>query len=97
MPTFQGGDLMTFRKYVQGQLQYPSEPAENGVSGTVILQFVVGRNSHVIQTRVDRGVHPQLDKEASRVVNASLRREAGKQGGMPVPVIFTLPIVFVLQ
>jgi protein TonB len=97
MPSFQGGGLMTFRKYVQGQLKYPREPAENGVSGTVILQFVIDSHGKVVQAKVIRGVHPQLDKEALRAINSSPRWKPGKQGGMPVPVIFTLPVVFVLQ
>ncbi len=97
MPTFRGGGLEAFRKFVQSNLEYPQIAAENGISGRVFVQFVVNQNGQVINAKVVRGVDPSLDKEALRVVNSSPSWTPGRQRGKPVRVAFTLPIVFVLQ
>jgi hypothetical protein len=49
MPTFQGGDpTINFRKYIALNIQYPSEAAENGVTGRIFIQFVVTKEGKVI-------------------------------------------------
>jgi len=49
MPTFQGGDpTVNFRKYIAQNIQYPSEAAENGVTGRIFIQFVVTKEGEVI-------------------------------------------------
>ncbi len=99
MPQFRGGGLAEFRKYVQGNLEYPQIAAENGISGRVFVQFVVDEKGAVTDAKVVRGVDPSLDKEAVRVVKNTPDGmwSPGKQRGKPVRVAFTLPIVFVLQ
>ena len=39
--TFQGGDINTFRIWVQQNMVYPTAAAEAGISGKVIVQFAV--------------------------------------------------------
>ena len=98
MPTFNGGDPATeFRKYVAQNLRYPEIAAENGISGRVIVQFVVNKVGTVVDAYVARGVDPALDKEALRVVMSSPKWTPGKQRGKAVKVMFTFPINFVLQ
>ena len=98
MPTFNGGDPATeFRKYVAQNLRYPEIAAENGISGRVIVQFVVNKVGAVIDANIARGVDPALDKEALRVVMSSPKWTPGKQRGKAVKVMFTFPINFVLQ
>ena len=41
MPSFQGGDLNKFRNWVQERVRYPQIAQENGVSGKVVLSFVI--------------------------------------------------------
>ena len=43
--TFQGGDINTFREWVQKNLVYPPVAVENGIFGRVTVQFAV--NSRV--------------------------------------------------
>lgn len=97
MPSFKGGDLNTFRNWVQSNLVYPEIAAENGISGRVFIQFAVNASGNVVDVVVARGVDPALDKEAVRVVKNSPSWTPGKQRGRPVKVQFTFPIVFVLQ
>ena len=39
--TFQGGDINSFRIWVQQNMVYPTAAAEAGISGKVIVQFAV--------------------------------------------------------
>ena len=97
MPKFQGGDLMTFWKYCQDNTRYPEIAAENGVSGTVTVQFVVNKQGYVVDAVVIRSVDPALDKEALRVINSSPKWTPGNNRGKPASVMMNLPIKFILQ
>jgi len=97
MPKFQGGDLTTFWKYCQDHTIYPEIAAENGVSGTVTVQFVVNKQGYVVNAVILRSVDPALDKEALRVINSSPQWEPGNNRGMPASVMMNLPIKFILQ
>jgi protein TonB len=97
MPQFQGGDHNSFRNYIQSNLKYPAIAAENGISGTVFVQFAVNSKGEVVDAKVVRGVDPALDKEALRVVRSSPKWTPGRQRGSAVKVQFTFPIRFVLQ
>jgi len=97
MPTFNGGDMGEFWKYAMSEIKYPEIAAENGVSGTVYMQFTVSTAGYVIDVKVIKGVHPDLDEEAIRVIKNSPKWVPGKQRGRTVPVIMSLPMKFILQ
>jgi protein TonB len=98
MPTFNGGDpAVEFRKYIAENMKYPQIAAENGISGRVIVQFVVNSKGMVTDAIVAASVDPALDKEALRVVMSSPPWTPGKQRGKPVKVFYTFPINFILQ
>lgn len=97
MPSFKGEGLNGFRNWVMKNLNYPDIAAENGISGTVYVMFVVEPSGMVNKVTIMRSVDPSLDKEAIRVVKTSPKWTAGKQRGKPVRVAFTFPIKFMLQ
>jgi len=98
MPTFNDGDpKVEFLKYIHGKLKYPSEAVENGLDGKVTVKFVVNHKGYIERAEILKGVHPTLDKEALRVINASPKWEPGFQAGNYVNVIYTFPINFVLR
>lgn len=47
MATFQGGEAIDFRKFIARNLIYPAEAKENGVSGKIIIKFVVRKSGQV--------------------------------------------------
>ncbi len=96
MPEFPGGDT-ALRKYIAQSVKYPVIAQENGIQGRVYVQFVVGTDGKVSQVKVARGVDPNLDKEAIRVVQSMPKWKPGKQRGKAVKVSYTVPINFVLQ
>lgn len=98
MPLFNGKEAsLGFREYVGKNLKYPDVAAENGIQGTVYVQFVVEPSGSVSNVKVLRGVDPALDKEAIRIVQNSPKWTPGKQRGKSVRVSFTFPIKFQLN
>jgi protein TonB len=95
--TFQGGDLSNFNKWVSQSLQYPPSCADAGIQGRVFVQFAINSKGKMCDVKVVRGVHPELDKEAIRVVQTSPDWFPAKQGGRVVKQQFVLPIMFKLQ
>lgn len=97
MPKFQGGDLTTFRNWVQSKVRYPQVAQENGISGRVVLQFVIERDGRLTNIVVLQTPDRSLSEEAIRVLNQSPKWSPGKQRSQTVRVKYTLPIDFRIQ
>lgn len=96
MPSFKGG-TSALNSYLSKSIRYPTMAQEEGIEGKVIIQFVVDRDGSISNPVVVRSAHPQLDKEALRVIQNMPRWEPGRQGGKAVRVKFTVPVDFRLQ
>jgi protein TonB len=96
MPMFPGGDVELL-KYIFEHTQYPEVAKENNIQGRVIVRFCVTSKGGVSQVSVLKGVDPELDAEAVRVVSTLPTFKPGKQGGKPVPVWYMVPITFTLK
>lgn len=96
MPSFRGGDLNTFRSWVNDRLRYPAVAQENGIQGKVIVQFVIERDGSLTNIQVMRTPDKLLSDEAIRVLNTSPKWEPGRQRNMPVRIRYTLPIDFTI-
>lgn len=95
MPDFQNGGPDAFRDYISKSLRYPENARENNIEGRVFVQFVVKADGSVDEAKIVRGVDPDLDEEALRVVRSSQKWTPGRQRGQAVNVAFTFPINFV--
>lgn len=95
-PQFPGGESEMY-KWLGANIVYPPAAAEEGVSGRVVVEFVVGKDGSITNVRVVRPRHPALDKEALRVVKAMPKWIPGRNNGQPVKVTYTLPVTFKLQ
>jgi periplasmic protein TonB len=96
MPSFPGGEIALL-KYVNEHTQYPDVAKDNNIQGRVIVRFCVTSKGGIDQVSIFQSVDPALDAEAIRVVKTLPTFKPGKQGGKPVPVWFTLPIIFKLN
>lgn len=92
-PKFPGGTSEMY-KWLGNNIKYPEEAKKEGVSGKVIVDFVITKTGKTDKVRVVRGLHPALDQEAVRVIKAMPAWTPGKQNGQPVNVSYTLPITF---
>ena len=96
MPMFPGGDAALL-KYIAENTMYPELAKENNIQGRVIVRFCVTSKGSVNRISVIKGVDPELDNEAIRVVNSLPTFRPGTQGGKPVPVWYMVPITFSLK
>ncbi len=96
MPQFPGGDSEMYR-FIGDHLKYPVIDQEMGVQGRVIVRFVVSKTGEIGSLELVKGISPTCDKEAMRVIKSMPKWIPGKQQGVPVPVYFTMPIVFKLK
>jgi protein TonB len=97
MPSFMGGDLMTFRNWVMSKVRFPQIALENQISGQVLLSFVVERDGSLTNIQVLRTPDASLSDEAIRVLKSSPKWTPGKQRNQAVRVKYTLPIEFRIQ
>ncbi len=97
MPSFQGGDLNKCRNWVQERVRYPQIAQENGVSGKVVLSFVVEKDGTLTNIEVLQSPDRSLADEAVRVLKTSPKWEPGQQRNQPVRVKYTLPVDFRIQ
>ena len=96
MPEFPGGNAACIA-WLTKEAKYPVVATEMGLSGTVMIGFVVERDGSITNVKVNRGVDPILDREAVRAVSAMPKWIPGKQNGEPVRVYHSVPVIFRLQ
>lgn len=93
MPHFPGGAASLMR-YLSENIKYPIQAQMKGISGRVVVSFVVEPDGAFSDLRVIRSVDPILDKEALRVVRDMPRWIPGKQDGKPVRARYNVPVSF---
>ena len=81
-------------KWVYQYLKYPESAVRNGIQGKVMVDFIIGKDGKVTDVRVVRGVDPELDEEAVRVVSASPKWKPGRVNGVKVRTSMTIPVEF---
>jgi TonB family protein len=96
MPMFPGGDTELL-KYISEHTNYPETAKTKNIQGKVIIRFCVTAEGGVSLISVLKGVDPDLDAEALRVVSTLPSFYPGEQGGKPVPVWYMVPITFTLK
>ncbi len=97
MPSFQGGDLNTFRNWVQQNVKFPQIALENGIQGRVVLSFVIEKDGRLTNIQVLQTPDRSLSEEAVRVLSKSPKWSPGKQRNQVVRVKYTLPVDFRVQ
>ena len=90
MPSFQGGDLNTFRNWVQ-QNEVPRRRPRNGIQGRVVLSFVIEGDGRLTNIQVLQTPDRSLSEEAIRVLSKSPKWSPGKQRNQVVRVKYTPP------
>ena len=96
MPIFPGGDSALI-KYISKNIKYPPVAKINKIQGRVIVRFCVTEAGSINRINIMKGVNPDLDAEAIRVVGTLPTFIPGKQGGKAVDVWYMIPIAFTLN
>lgn len=93
-PSFKGGDLETFRRWAQAEVPAVIADAPAPGEGTVIVQFVVGKNGKVMEVQTLRGVNAYTNAIAEDIVRRSPKWKPGMNDGKSVRVTYQIPISF---
>ena len=96
IPSFPNGEAAMF-KYLANNIKYPAIARENGIEGTVYVEFIIAKDGSVTEANVKRGIGGGCNEEALRIVNAMPKWIPAKQKNKPVKVKYTLPVKFKLQ
>ena len=93
-PSFKGHEgydaEKAFKEWVQARVKTP----EGCTGGTVYIKFVVGRKGGVQEVLVHKGVNPQLNAEAVRIVSSAPKWKPAMMDGHPIRMIYVSPVVF---
>ena len=96
MPTFPGGEGALMQT-IADSIRYPKDAKEKGITGKVIVRFMVKYDGTVTDVSVLKGVSTSLDNEAIRVVQALPKFSPGQLKGKFVSVWFMVPVLYSLK
>lgn len=92
MPEFPGGPKALLAYLAK--VEYPQISLENGVQGSVFVEFVINKDGSVVDAVIKKSVDPYLDKEALKKVKAMPKWKPGMQGNKPVRVRYVARVTF---
>lgn len=96
MPNFPGGEE-ALMKFINEHIKYPQSALEQGTQGTIMLRFVVTGTGGIGEVQILKGLDPDCNNEAIRVVKSLPKFNPGMQQGRPVSVWYTTPVRFVIE
>ena len=94
MPQFSINGYLDFNDYIHKNLNYPEKAKELGITGKVIIQFIVNQNGQVQDVKAIQMVDSLLDMEAIRVIKSSPGWKPGTKNGKTVNVQLVYPVIF---
>lgn len=85
-------------KFINTNLDYPSDAITMGAQGKMYLSFVVEKNGELTDIKIldEYTIYPSLDKEAKRIVRSFPNWEPGEKDAEVVRTKVLLPINFVI-
>jgi len=87
--------------YIYKNVQYPDSARFKGIEGTVVLSFVISRDSTIKDGKVVKDIGGGCGDAALYVINAmnplNLKWVPGKKQGTPVDVRMTIPVKFKIK
>jgi TonB family protein len=85
-------DMNSFYSYVAKSMYFPPEARNNSVSGKIYLSFIVDKEGKLVEPRILKGIGYGLDESAINVIKYAKNWNPGIRRGIPVRVLYTLPI-----
>lgn len=94
LPSFQGGNLNTYRSWVESEVVYPKKLLRKKIGGIVTVEFIIDEDGSVIFSKILQSPHELFSKEVERVMKSSPKWSPGKQRGEPVTVKMQMKVNF---
>ena len=93
-PSFPGGEA-ALMKYFEENMRWIDTGSD--ISGRVIVQFKIAKDGTVKNPKVVRGLAPEFDEEALRLVRGMPKWIPGKIAGKVVETTYIVPVRFMLR
>lgn len=90
------GGAAAWAKFLQKNLRYPPVAQEQGMSGKVLLSFIIEKDGSLSNIKIEHGAGYGFDEEALRVLKLAKAWKPGIQNNQPVRVRYNIPINFQL-
>lgn len=92
---FPGGQS-ALMNWLKDNMRYPESAKQNNIQGRVVVKFIIEKDGSPSGAEVVRGINPELDREALRIVSSMPKWQPGKNNGVAVRSYFNIPITFKL-
>ena len=86
-----------FSEFVARSLIYPTHLRNLGIQGRVVLSFSIQKDGTLTDIKVIKSAHPDLDKEAVRVVEKSKKWLPGREFNQTFNERLVFPVIFRLS
>ena len=96
LPLYPGGEAEMLQ-FIARNMRYPESAIEEGLQGKLLVSLIVNEAGNVTDVKVEKGVSPDLDREAQRVVKLLQTWKPAYANGQPVRYRKIVPIMFKLQ
>jgi len=95
-PSFKGGETAMYN-LINSKIVYPPAAKESLISGKVNLRFAIDIDGTISGVSVLKGINPELDAEAVRVIKLLPAWIPATLEGKPVKVWYIMPVTFKLK
>ncbi|MFH0867135.1 MAG: energy transducer TonB [Bacteroidota bacterium] len=92
-PIFPGGEAARI-KFIQEHFNYASLGTNIKIEGVVLVTFTVEKDGSLSGIKILNSVGAACDNEVINMVKQMPKWTPGKRNGLPIPVIFKMPIRF---
>ncbi|SDM23134.1 TonB family C-terminal domain-containing protein [Catalinimonas alkaloidigena] len=91
------GGYPALYQFFEAQLQYPESARRDGIAGSVLVEFKINAAGKAEQIHVLKGISPELDQEAVRLVKLMPAWQPARLNGKPMLTRHTIPFNFQLD
>jgi protein TonB len=94
MPKFSSEEYQDLGDFIKKNIRYPQYAVENGITGKVIVEFVVTKYGTIELIQEINSPHETLTQEVFRLLKLMPNWTPGMQDGKTVSVRYILPVKF---
>jgi periplasmic protein TonB len=96
-PEYPGG-MDAYMEFLKNNIKYPADAMTAGAQGTVYVSIRVEKDGTVTDVKIKKdAVHYGCGEEAVRVLKLMPKWKPGTMNGIPVAVLYTIPVKFILR
>ncbi len=94
-PEFPGGSKR-FLDYINNRIAYPDKAVKNNIEGTVEVSFIVGKDGHLNNFIILKGIGYDCDSELVKIIQQSPAWKPAIMNGAPATATVSVSVKFTL-